>query len=38
MVWLHLKLLWYAEDISAGDNERIEKERRTEDDMNDYIK
>ena len=38
MVWLLLKILWHAEDSSAGDSERIKMERKTEDERKDNIK
>ena len=33
MEWPHLKILCHGEDNSARDNERSEKERKTEEEM-----
>ena len=33
MVWTHPKILWHGEDNSAEDNERIKKERKSEEVM-----
>ena len=33
MVWPHLKILGHGEDNSERDNERIKKERKTEEEI-----
>ena len=36
MVWPYLKIFWHGEDNSAGYNERIKKEGKTEDNIKEW--